>query len=74
MTIDDKDLIKYIAELGAASEVELQAKTLQPLRELREQLKHLEDQGVLRRKPGVFRQTGAGDALELTPEGYKSVR
>ena len=41
---------------------------------LAEQLKHLEDQGVLRRKPGVFRQTGAGDALELTPEGYKSVR
>lgn len=70
---DELAIAKLIADLGAAGETELQARTLKPLTELREEIHHLEDRGLVRRHAGGFK--GAyGDALELTPKGYKLVR
>lgn len=66
-------LVELIANLGAASEVELQAKTLKSLDDLHRDIEHLEDRGLVKRREGFFRG-GYGDALELTPKGYKSVR
>lgn len=75
-TVQDKDLsrlVELIANLGAASEVELQAKTLKPLDDLHRDIDQLVDQGLVKRREGFFRG-GYGDALELTPKGYKTVR
>ena len=72
MQKDELELAKLIADLGAASEVELQAQTLKPLKELREELGRMEKNGIVRRRIGMFK-SGYGDALELTPDGYKSV-
>lgn len=69
---DEQELLQIIAQLGTAAETEVQAKTLKPLNELRRQLNHLEQEGMVRRRAGYFGP--AGDALELTQEGYKGVR
>lgn len=66
------ELLRIIAHLGAASEVELQARTLKSLQDLKNQIKELERLGFVRRQENFFKG-GYGDALELTPEGYKVV-
>lgn len=66
-------LVELIANLGAASEVELQAKTLKPLDDLHRDIESLVDRGLVKRREGFFRG-GYGDALELTSKGHKSVR
>ena len=68
---DEAELVRLIAELGTASEVELQAKTLKSLKTLREELSGLEKHGIVRRRSGIFKSE-FGDAVELTPDGYKS--
>ena len=65
------DLVRIISDLGVASEVELQVKTMLPLDNLRQDLKKLEVEGLVRRKPQFFKNA-YGDGLELTPKGLKS--
>ena len=72
MNDEQTKIARLIRKLGAASEVELQAETLKSLEELRRDLATLEKSGVIRRRSGVFKG-GYGDALELTPQGQKSV-
>jgi len=73
MENNQTDLFRIISELGVASEVELQVKTMQPLIVLRGDLKKLEDDGLVRRKPMFFNRA-YGDGLELTSKGFKSSR
>lgn len=50
---------------------ELQAKILKSLKTLREEPSDLEKHGIVRRRSGIFK-SGFSDAVELTPDGYKS--
>ncbi len=73
LTTDDREIAQMIADLGNASEVEIQARTLKGLRDLREEIGKLEQLGLIRRRRQAFRG-GYGDALELTPAGYESIK
>ena len=73
MEKDEQQIAQIIADLGTASEVEVQARTLKTLRTLRQELEQMEKRGLVQRRRGFFKH-GYGDALELTPEGYKSVK
>ncbi len=66
----EKAILRQIEDMGMASEVELQAKSLLVLSELENSLKSLEMKGLVRRKPGVLGKMG--DGYELTPKGYKT--
>lgn len=68
---DDLKIAKIIADLGAAAETELVARTLRPLSDIRREVKGMEDRGLVRRRSGRF--GSFGDSLELTPSGYKSL-
>lgn len=69
---DDRKIASIIADLGAASEVDIQVRTLQPLKELRQEIGRMERQGLIRRRHNAFKG-GYGDALLLTEQGYKSI-
>ena len=73
MDEQEVELARIIADLGTASEIELQARTLKSVKNLREELKRMEQHGLVKRRPGFFKG-GYGVAVELTPEGYKSVK
>lgn len=71
LTKDDRKIARIIADLGAAAETELVARTLKPLTDIRRELESLEDRGLVRRRSQRF--GSYGDSLELTPRGYKSL-
>jgi hypothetical protein len=64
---EDREIAKVIADLGAAAETELVARTLKPLSDIRQEVGRL-----VRRRSSRF-GASYGDSLELTPEGYKSL-
>ncbi|MCC5805222.1 MAG: hypothetical protein JJU00_02735 [Opitutales bacterium] len=66
-------LARAIARLGAASEVELQVETLQPLAQLKSDLSDMERKGLITRRM-TKRKGGFGDRLLLTPTGRRLVR
>lgn len=70
---EDRAIVRLIASLGSASEVELQARVLKPLRTLRVEIHKLEEEGMVRRRYNAF-EGGYGDALELTELGYRVAR
>jgi hypothetical protein len=70
MTQDShQKLIQAIADLGLASEVELRVETLQPRKELLEELQLLEKAALINRRREI--QTGYGNMYELTRKGYR---
>ncbi len=73
LNAEDRKIALLIADLGSASEVELQARTLSPLKTLRIEIHKLEEDGVVRRRHNAFKG-GYGDALELTELGYRSLK
>lgn|GEM_PF-4187182 len=73
LTNEDRRIAQVIADLGGASEVEIQSRTLKPLKDLRDELEKLEIHGLVRRRTNAFKG-GYGDALELTELGYKALK
>jgi hypothetical protein len=69
----DLKIARVIADLGAASEVEVQSRTLETLQTLRTEIGKMESGGLIRRRRNAF-ASGYGDALELTELGYKSIK
>jgi hypothetical protein len=69
----DREIVGVIADLGAASEVEIQVRTLQGLTELRSEILKMEEGGYIRRIHETL-QGGYGNALMLTEKGYRSIR
>ena len=69
----DLKIARAIAELGAASETEIQSRTLTGLASLREEIGKMEKLGYIRRRRTAF-TSGYEDALELTEQGYRKIR
>ena len=70
---EDREIAQMIANLGSASEIEIQARMLKPLKTLRIEIHKLEEEGLVRRRRDAFKG-GYGDALELTELGYRTIR
>jgi predicted transcriptional regulator len=68
-----QELIEQIYRSGLTNEIELQAKTLKPLKELKDELRDLENKGYIRRKQSG-KSKAFGDSIQLTQKGSSSVR
>lgn len=75
MDEQEQQVLKLIEQIKVASEVDLLAHMFQQTDgdQLRRSIQHLEKSGLVRRVPGFFKG-GFGDGLELTREGYKSLK
>ena len=67
----EKQILQQIESTGIASELELQAEQLLPLQTLADNLKSLQDKGLVRKKKLALGKLG--DGYELTPKGYKQL-